>query len=574
LIEPGRILVGFHAHAPNHERHDLHRQVGASFISEIPELHIHIVKVPVGSEKQRMQSYRASPHVRYAEPDYHDFPKFIPNDPYYTTPIETSVGEQSQWGLRRTNPELAWDIVRNTSPQTVIAIIDTGIDPNHPDLAAKIYKPINVGPGEPDDYIDRNGHGTHVAGIAAAITNNNIGVAGMSFNTALIMPIRAGDGSVLVSATIQGIVYAVQNGADVINMSFGGPFYSNSRQLAIDYAWANGLVLVGSAGNEGYEQPQYPSGCNFVISVSATGKDDLLAPFSNWGVGIGVAAPGVDILSTTPTYPVGNGTFEDYDAFSGTSMSAPFISGLAALLKAIHLSWTNQQIVSQIEASANPIAETFKAWSPLYGYGLVDAGESVTITSSYGRASVRSNRTHLLIMGATAVRQKHSKIKKASMRRSRRNVAGKPLGISLNELRSLIQSKPSVRRRKKGEGKPIFSSFRRTNLTASATSNSDPALGSLYGQLLSSDGIPIGGATVYAFTAEGILVGEYLTKRVIPYILDDDYVFYSDGMFRLKNLPAGNYVIIATLEEEVIYRKQSAVSAGTDTFLQLVAASA
>lgn len=417
-FEPGQLIVKFNPQVSQQKRLNTHISIGATLIQHIPELNIHCVTVPSGRETQCINKYLSSGQVIYAEPNYYLYYDFKPNDPFYSQKTPTSDGLLRQWGLRRINPQPAWDLVRKATPSLKIAIIDSGIDPQHPDLADKIVDPVNFSSDDPDDYIDRVGHGTWTAGIAAAITNNKTGVAGTSFNTASIMPVKIGDEFITLIAVINAIIYAVQKGARVINMSFGFENYSVGLQEALDLAWNHGVVNVASSGNSGSEQVQYPAGNNYVVSVSATNQSNALAVFSSWGVDVGVASPGLAILSTVPGYPVPFFGYLNYDAGSGTSASAPFVSGVAALLLALKPSLSNQEVIRIIEQSAITRVRKLddnrpRVWNPFYGYGLLNAGNAVKLLRGTSRVRGRgsfygqlvSQESGLPIGGATVSAQ-------------------------------------------------------------------------------------------------------------------------------------------------------------------------
>jgi thermitase len=378
MIEKGRLLIGFQENVHVHSKESIHRQLGLKFIMRIPSLNVDLVEVPSEKEEKYRRLYLALKEVAYVDFNYIRKPNYIPNDPFYLKPTETTNdGLESQWGLRRLKPESAFERVKRLRRKSKIAILDTGIDKHHPDLFAKIVDPINVGADGPShDYIDNDGHGTHVAGIAAAITDNRIGIVGTSFNTANIIPIKLGDEVFTSVAIITGILYAIEKEADVINMSLGGPSYSQAEQNVIELAWSRGIILVAAAGNEGHDSPSYPAAYNYVLGVSATDKHNQLASFSNWGVYVGIAAPGTEILSTTPTYPLPK-LLLNYDSMQGTSMAAPFVSGVAVMLRAINPQATNQDIIQAIQESAKILGVVQKEWNPFYGYGLLNASEAV-----------------------------------------------------------------------------------------------------------------------------------------------------------------------------------------------------
>jgi subtilisin family serine protease len=331
-----------------------------------------------------IKEYSANPLVEYAEPNYKRHTFIVPNDPFYS----------QQWAHNKTQSELAWNIEKGNQ-SVIIAIIDTGVDWNHPDLAKNIwnntdeipddnidndhngyvddvrgYDFVNttqpVAPGEdgttPDnDPMDFNGHGTHVAGIAAAVTNNNIGVAGMSWFSK-IMPVRAGyegaDGRGYLEDTdaVLAIEYAADNNATIINMSWGGYEPSSLIKDAIDYAYNKGVILVAAAGNEDGGAKIYPAGYDNVIAVAATDTDDSRSKFSvggtNYGSWIDVAAPGGGLFSSGILSTV----FDDsYTYMMGTSMATPFVAGLAALIKSKNPAFTNEEVRSIIKSTTDPI---------------------------------------------------------------------------------------------------------------------------------------------------------------------------------------------------------------------------
>ncbi|MEY9092864.1 S8 family peptidase [Paenibacillus sp. RC84] len=277
----------------------------------------------------------------------------IPNDPYFSL---------YQYGPQKISAPSAWDVAQSAS-SVVIAVLDTGVELTHPDLAAHLV------PGY--DYVDNdsnpsdgNGHGTHVAGIAAAVTNNGIGIAGVA-PLASIQPVRVLDnsGNGTVSNISNAIIYASFFGAKVINLSLGSPYSSTTLQYALDYAWGKGSVIVASAGNDGSTTPNYPAAYSTVISVASTDSADNISSFSNRGSWVQVAAPGTTILSTFPG--------SSYAYLSGTSMSAPHVSGVAALLAG--QGRTNAQIRDAILFNADPIFGTGTYWV----YGRVNADRAV-----------------------------------------------------------------------------------------------------------------------------------------------------------------------------------------------------
>jgi thermitase len=208
------------------------------------------------------------------------------------------------------------------SPEVLIAILDTGIDQQHEDLAGKVVESVNFSSSSTSS--DLNGHGTHVAGIIAAITDNGIGVAGVALNARLLNVKVADDNGLVWSSTLaKAIIWAVDNGAKVINMSLVVPTPSPALEEAIHYAWSRGVVLVASAGNGIKSIPMYPAYYSEVIAVAATDIDGNLWSKSNYGDWIDAYAPGVEIYSTLPG--------DEYGYQSGTSMATAYVSAVAAL---------------------------------------------------------------------------------------------------------------------------------------------------------------------------------------------------------------------------------------------------
>ncbi len=321
-----------------------------------------------GDINAKINELRRDTAVAYAEPNYRrSVSATTPNDPDYAS---------SQWNLRTTRADAAWDITRG-STSGIIAVIDTGVSVSHPDLAGKIVAGYDFIDND-SDPTDLNGHGTHVAGIAAAITNNGVGVAGMDWN-ARLMPVRVLDaaGNGYDSDIASGIVWAADHGAKVINMSLGGASsYPQTMQSAIDYAYGKGVMIVAAAGNTPGELT-YPAACNHVVAVAATDSADNRASFSNYGSFVDVAAPGVNIISTFWT--AGNGN--TYGQGSGTSMASPLVAGLAALLTELYPTWTPDQVTSRIEATADDLGTTGR--DDFYGYGRVNAAAALTLVDHF-----------------------------------------------------------------------------------------------------------------------------------------------------------------------------------------------
>lgn len=277
-----------------------------------------------------------------------------------------------QYGMQTMNVLGAW-MVEPGKATTKIAILDTGIDLDHPDLKGKLVPGYNaMSPGLPPT--DDHGHGTHCAGIAAATAGNGIGGIGVGGHCSL-MPVKVLSASGGSEATIvDGIVWATNNGAHVMSMSLGLYKRSATMERALQYALDKGVTLVASAGNNNTEnnhrtKPHLPSTHPGVIEVTATDSADQKASFSNYGQTVSVAAPGVSILSTLPG--------GKYGRMSGTSMAAPHVAGLAGLVLSKHPSWSPAQVKAAIEKGAKDVGAT--GFDPLYGHGRVDALSTVKL---------------------------------------------------------------------------------------------------------------------------------------------------------------------------------------------------
>jgi thermitase len=353
-----QILVKFKPDVSLPEAAQIHRQLGGQVNEVIPDIGVQVVKVPKGQAKAKVKAYSSNALVAYAEPDFMAEALGAPDDPYFGY----------QWGLVEIDAPQAWEVTTG-SPSVRIAILDTGVDLDHPDLVSKIVSNINFGSSPTVD--DVYGHGTHVAGIAAAITDNGVGVAGLACNST-IMNVKVLDdtGSGRYSWIASGIIWATDNGADVINLSLGGSAASSTLEDAINYAWSKGVVVVAAAGNSGSTTLSYPAYYANCIAVAATDANDALAYFSTYGKWVDVAAPGDGIWST-----LNDGS---YGYKSGTSMASPYVAGLAALVFTV-VSDTNgdgnlnDEARSRIEATCDDIGVPVSRVC----HGRIDAAQAV-----------------------------------------------------------------------------------------------------------------------------------------------------------------------------------------------------
>lgn len=347
---PDALLVKFRPGTPVQLRQAVHHAVGAVLRDRVAGLDVEVVVLPPGTDLSRAAAtYTRSASVQYAEPDPIYTATATPNDPLFG----------QEWGLTRIQAPLAWNVAQGRE-DIVIAILDSGIAQDHPDLAAKIVANQNFSTSDTAD--DLYGHGTHLAGIAAAVTDNGAGIAGVGYRCSLMnIKVSRDDGKSLSSWVAQGIVWAADAGARVICMSFGSPTPSQTVEQAVEYAWNRGAVLVASAGNTGSSTLNYPAAYEPCIAVAATDQNDGKASWSGFGAWVDVAAPGVNILSTLPN----RANFfqqQGYGTASGTSQATAFVAGLAGLVWSTSFGTSNAAVRARIEATCDRVAGTGSFW--------------------------------------------------------------------------------------------------------------------------------------------------------------------------------------------------------------------
>ncbi len=415
--------------------HDKESNVGKTVLKKakgMKELKLNnLYKLEFSDKKsvtKAVEDYSANSNVRYAEPNYRmDIMTTTPDDPYYSSYGTWGQSYYDLYGLYNIQAGNAWDTTTGSS-DVVVAMIDTGVDYNHADMSANMWTNTDEIPnngidddsnGYVDDYygydfynndgnpMDDYGHGTHCAGTISAVTNNNLGVAGVSWNSKIMsVKFLNNNGSGYLSDAVLSTQYAVDNGAQILSNSWGGWGASESMQDAVNYAYSRGAIFVAAAGNSNWDTSYYqPAGLDNVFTVSASDHNDTKASFSNWGDEVDVSAPGVDTLSLRAAgTTMGSVVGTYYTRASGTSMATPHVSGVAALVLAQNPTMSGQEIENLMKSYADDKGET--GFDIIYGYGRVNAeqavtGEVVPLSASYSSAS--ASPTNLSIGGSSTV---------------------------------------------------------------------------------------------------------------------------------------------------------------------------
>jgi len=355
----GRVLVKFRSNIGLDHARQIVAALGARDADEIPEIGVHIVDLPYSaSEIAFVDAFSARPEVEFAELDRLSAPAQVePNDPVFAV-------SANSWSLRKIKAPEAWQTSTGSS-NVVIAVLDTGVDSTHEDLSEKIVPGWNVYNNNSDTR-DVNGHGTGVAGVAAASTNNGIGVAAVAWGCK-IMPVRISDpsGYASYSAMANGLKWAADHGATVANISYNAAG-SSTVSTAAKYFQSKGGIVVAAAGNGGtsVKTPDDP----YMITVGATDPSDVLYYWSNSGENLDLTAPG------NASEPMNGG---GYAGGGGTSVSCPFVAGAAALIMSVNPNLTPTQVETILEQTADDLGAI--GWDSIYGHGRLNLEQAINL---------------------------------------------------------------------------------------------------------------------------------------------------------------------------------------------------
>lgn len=359
------LLVKYKSSVPESTKANINAQAGAKSKRNISRLGVDIVQVAsTQSVSEILGKYRARAEVDYVEPNYMAKRFLTPDDALYA----------KQWHLQKIEAPKAWDVSQGGFGP--IAIIDTGIAASQADLNGSVQTGYNF-VNDTTDTSDDNGHGTHVAGIVSAATNNATGVASIGFKGSLL-PVKVLDaaGAGTYGDVASGIVYAADQGAKIVNLSLGGSSASRTLEDAVKYALARGVVVVAAAGNNSNDSLVYPAAYPGVIAVTATAQDDTLASFSSYGNHVYISAPGVGIVST---YNSGG-----YATMSGTSMATPVVAGLIGLALSRGTT-TATTVLSDLKSTSDkvgPYAYDTNGWNQYFGFGRINAARLLAVPTA------------------------------------------------------------------------------------------------------------------------------------------------------------------------------------------------
>lgn len=386
----GEIIVKFKSEVSETTIEKINQRQQVSVAYKSPALGFRRIKIPEDKTVQEMvQLYKRDPNVEYAEPNYIAYAFWVPNDEYYK--YQWNFDNPKYGGI---NMEEAWDLATNPGVGVVVAVIDTGVAYEGydtyalaPDLGGTSFVQGYDFVNDDSHPNDDEGHGTHVTGTIAQTTNNYIGVTGIAFNCS-IMPVKVLDstGAGTYADVAEGIRFAADNNAQVINLSLGGRYSSETLRLACEYAYNKGALLICASGNDGRNSISYPAAYDkYSVAVGATRYDEKRVYYSNYGNSLDLAAPGGDLKVDQnkdgykdgilqQTFKSGEPKNFGYYFYQGTSMAAPHVSAVAALVISKGVRGPDN-IRHTLQSTAED--KGLAGWDKYYGWGIIDANKAL-----------------------------------------------------------------------------------------------------------------------------------------------------------------------------------------------------
>lgn len=362
------VLIQFAPDVTEEQRMARIAALGGELVDWMPQIQVAEVRLAGAGVQVAAVALAASPEIVFMESDMPVHGVAISDDPAFDSAA-------TSYGFDRIQAPAAWEITIGRA-EVIVAVVDSGIKLDHPELAGQLvagYDFVNKTEIADDD----SGHGTHVAGVIGAAMNNQQGLAGVCPNCRL-MPIKVLNNfdQGTWGNLARGILFAVDHGADVINLSLGSPYPSKTLEDAILYARRHDVVMIAAAGNYAVEQPIYPAALDGVIAVSATTPQDGWWELSNYGSFVDLSAPGDLIYSTYHRF---DNTFGGYTYMSGTSMATPFVSGLVGLMLSLDPRLDPEEVADLLNTGADDLGDA--GYDPYFGHGRVNAYRTLSLVA-------------------------------------------------------------------------------------------------------------------------------------------------------------------------------------------------